>query len=133
MSKLKAAIESGRFVVTSELTPPKGTELGPLLDRADALRQVVTAFNLTDSHAARMAMAQMAARVGGWSGAPLAPRSAPVPSRAPFPSRVPFRSGARNGRDELEADDRTSTRLRARRLVDGVPPGARDTPGPCSA
>lgn len=61
MSKLKAAIESGRFVVTSELTPPKGTELGPLLDKAHALRDVVTAFNLTDSHAARMAMAPMAA------------------------------------------------------------------------
>ena len=61
MSKLKAAIESGRFIVTSELTPPKGTELGALLDKADALRDVVTAFNLTDSHAARMAMAPMAA------------------------------------------------------------------------
>ena len=61
MSKLKAAIESGRFVVTSELTPPKGTDLGPLLDKADALRGIVTAFNLTDSHAARMAMAPMAA------------------------------------------------------------------------
>ena len=61
MSKLKAAIESGRFIVTSELTPPKGTELVALLDKADALRDVVTAFNLTDSHAARMAMAPMAA------------------------------------------------------------------------
>ena len=61
MSQLKAAIESGRFVVTSELTPPKGTDLGSLLDKADALRNVVTAFNLTDSHAARMAMAPMAA------------------------------------------------------------------------
>ena len=61
MSKLKAALESGRFVVTSELTPPKGTELGPLLAKADALRDIVTAFNLTDSHAARMAMAPMAA------------------------------------------------------------------------
>ena len=61
MSQLKAAIESGRFVVTSELTPPKGTDLGPLLDKADSLRSAVTAFNLTDSHAARMAMAPMAA------------------------------------------------------------------------
>ena len=61
MSKLETAIESGTFVVTSELTPPKGSDLGPLLDKADALRHVVTAFNLTDSHAARMAMAPMAA------------------------------------------------------------------------
>ena len=61
MSKLEAALTSGEFVVTSELTPPKGTDLGPLLDKADRLEHVVAAFNLTDSHAARMAMAPMAA------------------------------------------------------------------------
>ena len=61
MSKLAAALEKDRFVVTSELTPPKGTELAALLAKAEALRDVVTAFNLTDSHAARMAMAPMAA------------------------------------------------------------------------
>ncbi len=61
MSKLAAALERDRFVVTSELTPPKGTELAALLAKAEALRDVVTAFNLTDSHAARMAMAPMAA------------------------------------------------------------------------
>ena len=61
MSKLKAALEGEGFIVTSELTPPKGTDLDPLVDKAKALREVVTAFNLTDSHAARMAMAPMAA------------------------------------------------------------------------
>ena len=61
MSQLEAALESDQLVVTSELTPPKGTALGPLLDKAKALRHIVTAFNLTDSHAARMAMAPMAA------------------------------------------------------------------------
>ena len=61
MSHLKAALESGRFVVTSELTPPKGTDLGSLLEKAERLRHLVAAFNLTDSHAARMAMAPMAA------------------------------------------------------------------------
>ena len=61
MSKLAAAFEAGRFVVTSELTPPKGADLGPLIDKALALEGTVDAFNLTDSHASRMAMAPMAA------------------------------------------------------------------------
>lgn len=56
MSKLKQQIDAGRFIVTCELTPPKGTDLGPLLKKADSLRNHVDAFNLTESHAARMAM-----------------------------------------------------------------------------
>ena len=60
MSHLGTALDGGGFVVTSELTPPKGTSLDPLLERARALRRHVDAFNVTDSHAARMAMAPMA-------------------------------------------------------------------------
>ena len=60
MSRLKTALEGDGFVVTSELTPPKGTSLDSLLDRARGLSRHVDAFNLTDSHAARMAMAPMA-------------------------------------------------------------------------
>ncbi len=61
MSHLSDVIESGRFVITSELNPPKGTDLQPLFDKADMLKDAVDAFNLTDSHAAHMAMAPMAA------------------------------------------------------------------------
>ena len=60
MSHLRTALDGGGFVVTSELTPPKGTSLDPLLERARMLSRHVDAFNLTDSHAARMAMAPMA-------------------------------------------------------------------------
>ena len=60
MSHLGTALDGERFVVTSELTPPKGTSLDSLLERARALRRHVDAFNVTDSHAARMAMAPMA-------------------------------------------------------------------------
>ena len=60
MSQLKDALDGGGFVVTSELTPPKGTSLESLLARARALSRHVDAFNVTDSHAARMAMAPMA-------------------------------------------------------------------------
>ena len=61
MSHLSEVIGSGRFVITSELNPPKGTDLQPLFDKAEMLKGHVDAFNLTDSHAAHMAMAPMAA------------------------------------------------------------------------
>ena len=60
MSDLRAALDGGGFVVTSELTPPKGTSLTALVERAHLLSRHVDAFNITDSHAARMAMAPMA-------------------------------------------------------------------------
>ena len=60
VSRLRTAFDGGGFVVTSELTPPKGTSLDSLLARAQALSRHVDAFNVTDSHAARMAMAPMA-------------------------------------------------------------------------
>jgi 5,10-methylenetetrahydrofolate reductase len=60
MSPLAAKIQSQKFVVTSELTPPKGVDLADLFAKADTLRSYVDAFNLTESHRARMAMAPTA-------------------------------------------------------------------------
>ena len=56
MSHLSQALASSDFVITSELTPPKGINLEPLLDKAALLKPHVCAINLTESHAARMAM-----------------------------------------------------------------------------
>ena len=53
-------LQSGDFIVTTELNPPKGITLGPLLDNAERLSGVVNAFNLTDSHSSRMSMAPLA-------------------------------------------------------------------------
>ena len=60
-NSLSSRLQSGEFVITTELNPPKGTELAPLLERAVSLRDVVDAFNLTDSHTARMSMSPIAA------------------------------------------------------------------------
>jgi methylenetetrahydrofolate reductase (NADPH) len=54
-------LQSGKFLVTAELNPPKGTNLETLLDHAEQLRDLVDAFNLTDSHSSRMTMAPLAA------------------------------------------------------------------------
>ena len=61
MPKITDLVQSGRFLVTSELTPPKGVDLGPLLEAARNLAPYVDAFNLTDSHSARMSMAPIGA------------------------------------------------------------------------
>jgi methylenetetrahydrofolate reductase (NADPH) len=56
MSRLADYIRAGRFVVTSELTPPKGIDLQELLARAESMRAHVDAFNITESPRARMAV-----------------------------------------------------------------------------
>lgn len=60
MTAFSTALKSKEFVVTSELNPPKGTDLTKLYEAADRLRSYVDAFNLTDSHNARMSIAPMA-------------------------------------------------------------------------
>ena len=61
MPKITDLARSGRFLVTSELNPPKGVDLGPMLETAGRLAPFVDAFNLTDSHSARMSMAPIGA------------------------------------------------------------------------
>ena len=43
MSNFREALNSGKFVVTTELTPPKGTDVQPLLKKADMLKEMVHA------------------------------------------------------------------------------------------
>ena len=60
MSNLSESLARNDFTLTAELNPPKGTDLRDLFDAGETLRHLVTAFNLTDSAASRMAMAPMA-------------------------------------------------------------------------
>ncbi len=61
MPTFSESLKSGGFVVTAELNPPKGADLGPLFEDAQALSGMVDAFNLTDSAGANMTMAPIAA------------------------------------------------------------------------
>lgn len=56
ISGLAAKIAAKRFVVTGELTPPKGTDLAKLFATAELLRASVDAINITESPRARMSM-----------------------------------------------------------------------------
>ncbi len=60
MSKLQAKLKAGKFVVTGELTPPKGVDISELLGRAELLAKHIDAFNITDSHASKMSLSPMA-------------------------------------------------------------------------
>jgi methylenetetrahydrofolate reductase (NADPH) len=55
-SSLAAKFAAKQFVVTGELTPPKGTDLSKLFATAELLRGSVDAINITESPRARMAM-----------------------------------------------------------------------------
>lgn len=56
MKHLKDKIRAGTFVVTTELTPPKGIDLADVFAKADALKSCVDAINVTESPRARMAI-----------------------------------------------------------------------------
>ena len=61
MGTLASLLRSGEFVVTAELNPPKSAADGLVRRRAEALRGVVDAVNVTDSNRAMVAMAAIPA------------------------------------------------------------------------
>jgi 5,10-methylenetetrahydrofolate reductase len=60
MNTVADKIIAREFVITSELTPPKGVDLSDLFAKAESLKGYVDAFNLTESPRARMAIAPSA-------------------------------------------------------------------------
>src|SRR5215475_13889810 len=60
MTTVADKIIAREFVITSELTPPKGVDLTDVFAKAASLKGYVDAFNLTESPRARMAIAPSA-------------------------------------------------------------------------
>jgi len=61
MSQLQEQLEAGKFVVTGEIGPPKGTNVEPLLEEAEKyLKGRVVAVNVTDIQTAVMRLGSMA-------------------------------------------------------------------------
>jgi len=60
VSKLKEALEYGRFVVTGEIGPPKGVDIEKCLEDAEKLRHKVIAINVTDLQSAVMRIGSLA-------------------------------------------------------------------------
>ena len=60
MSQFQAQLEAGKFVVTGEIGPPKGTNVAPALHEADEfLKGRVVAVNVTDIQTAVMRLGSM--------------------------------------------------------------------------
>jgi len=62
-SNLEAVLAAGRFAVTAELGPPKGTNLGVVERKAEILRQCCDAVNLTDNQTAIVRMSSLACAI----------------------------------------------------------------------
>jgi methylenetetrahydrofolate reductase (NADPH) len=54
VSKFKQVLNSGKFVITSEVAPPKGTNLEKVLHHIDLLKDKVDAINVTDHQSSVM-------------------------------------------------------------------------------
>src|SRR5258708_10593633 len=63
LASLASLLGQGEFVVTAELNPPKSAAASVVKRRADLLKGVVDAVNLTDSNRANVAMAAIPAAV----------------------------------------------------------------------
>jgi methylenetetrahydrofolate reductase (NADPH) len=61
MSGFQAALESGQFVLTAEITPPASLDPGALLAKALPLKGLADGVNVTDAASARAAMDPLAA------------------------------------------------------------------------
>ncbi|MDI6733192.1 MAG: methylenetetrahydrofolate reductase [Planctomycetota bacterium] len=60
MSKLGEALKSGKFVITSEVGPPKGINMTSCLDEAKHFGEKVAAINVTDIQSAVMRVGSLA-------------------------------------------------------------------------
>ena len=56
---LREAFEKGKFVVTAEVGPAKGTDISEYLENAEILKDKVDAVNVTDQQSAVMRLGSM--------------------------------------------------------------------------
>ncbi len=61
MSKLSDVLTSGRFAVTAEIGPPKGSDVHEMLEDAELLRGKLDAVNVTDQQSSVMKLGPLAA------------------------------------------------------------------------
>lgn len=54
VSKFREILQSGKFVVTSEIGPPKGSNIEPMIHHIDLLKDKVHALNVTDHQSSVM-------------------------------------------------------------------------------
>ena len=60
-SKLKKTLAAGHMAVTSECGPPRGSDPGPITEKADLIRNHVDAINITDNQTSVTRLCSLAA------------------------------------------------------------------------
>src|SRR3989304_6005527 len=60
---LKEELESGRFVITAEICPPRGTDVTSFMEKARLLKGKIAAANVTDNQRAVMRLSSLACSV----------------------------------------------------------------------
>ncbi len=70
VSAFKKALNSGKFVVTSEVAPPKGTNLDKMAHHIELLKDKVDAMNVTDHQSSVMRFPSLGGRYSSqiWGG-----------------------------------------------------------------
>lgn len=63
MQTLKQSLASGRFTITAEICPPKGTDTSDFLKKARLLKDIIAAANVTDNQRAVMRLSSLACSV----------------------------------------------------------------------
>ncbi|MDP8256002.1 MAG: methylenetetrahydrofolate reductase [Candidatus Alcyoniella australis] len=58
---LRQALDEDRFAITAEVGPPKGTDVGRLIEQIELLKPEVDALNVTDNQSAVMKLSPLAA------------------------------------------------------------------------
>jgi 5,10-methylenetetrahydrofolate reductase len=61
VSRLRDALGAGRFVITGEIAPPLGTDLGAMRASVETLAPVCDAINVTDNQGASLHLSSLAA------------------------------------------------------------------------
>lgn len=62
-TRLKDELESGKFVITAEICPPRGTDVTSFLEKARLLKGRIAAANVTDNQRAVMRLSSLACSV----------------------------------------------------------------------
>ncbi len=62
-SRLRTELEAGRFVVTAEICPPRGTDTTAFMEKARLLKDTIVAANVTDNQRAVMRLSSLACSV----------------------------------------------------------------------
>lgn len=60
MSRLREKLESGKFTITAEVGPPKGSDVSEFREVVRLLKGRVDAFNVTDGQGASMRLSSLA-------------------------------------------------------------------------